>query len=535
MRREKRQQKNKVQPYALLAILTLLLPSYAFAQESGTISLSVSPTIFEMQASPEQVWPSTVRVINPNQFPLTIYATPVQFEPAGEGGGSTFTTIRELPDPAATLAGWITLGIDEVTIPPEQTAEVPFTINVPNDAPPGGHFAAILIGTRNLDEADAAAQVETAQVVTALVLLRVEGEVVEQASIRSFRATDGVVPRPKVNFELRVENSGNVHVQPQGEIKIYNMWGTERGVIPVNRTLLFGNVLPDSIRKYTFDWTGQWSLADIGRYRVEATVAYGDTGRKFMSSETHFWIIPFRELFILVTGVAGMIWLIAWGIKLYIRRMLTLSGVTPSAAPVRKVSRQRVSIVAPIESSILDLRNRLSQETSWLAHAKTCLSFAMYHKIFITAVVGAIVLVCGVWWFVSTITSNDQAYAVTVNNGQTTATTNSEQRIYEELRATTQEEELPTDQTLPAITIHNRSGQAGKAAKMRLLLEQSGYSVTSLETDPTTQAKRTVIVFESTAQSQAIALSKTLEGSLLSAAPIEESLASPIIIYVGEK
>ena len=31
-----------------------------------------------------------------------------------------------------------------------------------------------------------------------------------------------------------------MHIQPQGDIKIFNMWGQERGVIPVNRQTMFG-------------------------------------------------------------------------------------------------------------------------------------------------------------------------------------------------------------------------------------------------------------------------------------------------------
>ena len=72
--------------------------------------------------------------------------------------------------------------------------------------------------------------------------------------------------------------------------------GQERGIIPINQASQFGNVLPESIRKFTFTWKGEWSVSDIGRYTAMATLAYGSEERQFASAKTYFWVIPVKLL-----------------------------------------------------------------------------------------------------------------------------------------------------------------------------------------------------------------------------------------------
>src|SRR5690606_4502697 len=132
-----------------------------------------------------------------------------------------------------TLAEWIEITKDPVVLGPGQSAPVPFTVRVPENVSPGGHFAAIMVGTRP-PENSGEFQIKTSQIVTSLFFLRISGDVIENGMIREFRSTETFYSEPEVGFEVRFANKGNVHIQPQGEIKIKNMWGKERGTIPIN-------------------------------------------------------------------------------------------------------------------------------------------------------------------------------------------------------------------------------------------------------------------------------------------------------------
>ncbi|MCA9357663.1 LytR C-terminal domain-containing protein [Candidatus Kaiserbacteria bacterium] len=533
---------------------------FPFASEAadGSVTLSVSPTLYEMSADPMQVWTSNVRVINPNGFDLDVYARVVNFEAQDETGRASFLPVLDAATTENTLAEWVHLDQDSYTIPAGQTVEIPFQISIPKSAPPGGHFGAIMIGTRPLSNASGQSSVETSQVVTSLIFLRVTGDVVENGSIREFRSSKRLAEKPEMSFELRFENTGNVHVLPQGEIRIFNMWGHERGVIPVNRQTMFGNVLPNSVRKYSFSWSGEWSLADIGRYTAVATLAYGEDGRKFTDAETAFWVLPWKAVGSVLLLICSFFYFLTWAIKLYVRKMLKLAGVTSvmSEQPAEmhqqtKARKQvaeagntdtrhiltngkakRLSIVAPFEEGMLDLRSRFKNSVTWREYTKQAWFFITAYKTFFIAAVLFAVFVSLAFWFLDSV-KEERGFNITIDGIDQNITLSSEQMQYENMRkespATTQVKMKGT----PSITVINRSGVAGLAAEWRLRLEQEGYAVGELRNDLDAAESKTVIVYESSYTDEALVLSELLHGALLSANTNSDAKAEPLIIYIG--
>jgi len=519
--------KNKYRAVAvLITVAALVLPQLSLAQ--GSITLSVSPTLFDMTASPTQEWTSNVRVINANEVPLQIYTDVVNFSPSGEGGQGSLAPVLAEESDGATLAEWITIDEAERLIPAEQTVSIPFTINVPEDAPPGGHFAAILIGTRSFDGAGGAAQVETSQVVTALVFLRVAGDIDEAGQIRDFTTSRLISEAPAMDFSIRFENTGNVHLQPQGNITITNMWGRERGVLPINQNSQFGNVLPDSIRKYTFNWTGDWSFADIGRYKAVATLAYGDQARKFTDRTTTFWVIPWRALLLVLVIVGGLGWFVVWGIKLYIRRMLQLAGVTPELHrdSRHKSGRSGVSITAPIEEGILDLRSGLrSGEGSYL---QRLLAVAKSYKVFLLILGALVVFVALFVWYLILALSSDRGYEASYEqNGEMVPVEQSDQSADSEPSAPI------VVNTLPEVALVNRSGVAAADDDLAQRLQQQGYDVTFDSSTQTVIEDKTVIVYDPSLADQIVRLQTQVDGALLSAFNVDDPDEPMVTIYIG--
>lgn len=512
------------------------MPFAVSAQES--LTLSVSPTLFEMTANPSQNWKSSVRVINPNSYDINIYVDVLNFEAQGETGQVKFLPLFKKESSGHSLAEWIKPDVKEITIPAERTINVPFTISVPEDADPGGHFAAILIGTKSLDNGSGQTLVETSQVVTSLVFLRVTGDVDEQGDIREFRSLTSISEEPKMSFELRFENKGNVQILPQGEIQIFNMWGQERGVIPVNRQTMFGNILPKQIRKYEFSWSGEWSLADMGRYRAVATLAYGADSRQFSTSEAAFWVIPWKILLVVLTILAGFVASVTWAIKLYVRKMLTIVGVSPDAPATRSYpgrhSTKKVSVVAPLEEGMLDLRHRFRNSPTWTDKAGSIFTFVKQYRIFFATIMAVIIFIGVAIWYVESASVDKRAYEVTIQGATEDVVISSEQVEYDAKK----EEEVAQpatvpQKTTPPIIIVNQSGVNGLAAKLRLKLESDGYTIADLSNEFDTKRENTVIVYAPEYADDALELSRQIEGSLLSSftdAPED----APLTIYVGK-
>lgn len=493
-----------------------------------------------MSAEPGKVWNSTIRVINTNPFELELEASVVNFTPRDESGAATFLPLLDDEVASDTLAAWIDIGENKTfTVPAEQTVSLPLKIAVPVDAPPGGRYAAVLIGTKKVESGSGQSAVATSQVVSSLFFLRVAGDIEEKATIRSFRTTKTVLDKPDVAFELRIQNNGNVHIQPRGDIRIFNMWGQERGVIPVNRKSMFGNVLPSSVRKYTFGWTGEWSVSDIGRYRAEAVLSYGENGRQSLMAETHFWVIPWKPLLLVIGGLLSFIWLLSWAIRAYIRRMFALSGVTmgdpkQSLVRVNKVRRvnltktkRRISLTAPLQAGLLDLRGHMQRAKSLKARMVTLLQLAYKYRQPLTGVVLLVVGLCIMVWFIGNATTEGRDYKVRIGDEVDGVTLTADELQAERDGVTT----VPNNGV--SVVLVNRSGITGLAERESKALETAGYTVTDVRTDEATADSKTVIVYDPTFVSDALALSEFFNGALLSAYQGSADSNERIVVYLG--
>ncbi len=350
-----------------------LLPLPAVAQES--LSLTVTPPLFQVSLNPGEIWSTTVRVVNGGVVPVMLYADPVPFSPLGEAGRPRFDlTARagEGSDDRELLADWIETLEAPLEVRGEQTVEVPITIRVPADASPGGHYAAVLIGNR-APEAQGESTVSVASSIATLFLVTVAGDIDERARIRDFVSDERLYEKPEARFSLRFENQGNVHLMPQGVITIYNMFGKERGRVTFNEGEHFGNVLPGSIRKFSFSWKADSGVWDIGRYRAEAVLGYGREAKRFTQATTYFYVLPILPLAGALGGTLCFVLLLLWGVRAYIRRALLLETAhlvdRPVAEPVSvpivraHIALEPRTLLRPISEGMVDLR-RIARPTS---------------------------------------------------------------------------------------------------------------------------------------------------------------------------
>jgi len=530
---------------ASAALLLFCFSPIAYAQLSQ--SLSVTPPLFQTTLNPGQVWSSYVKVINPNTFPLSVYATPVNFEPSGEEGQGTFLPLVDQAVDKNSLAGWLTVPREEIVIPPEQSIEVPLVVSVPENAAPGGHFAAILIGTKP-PETDEVVALKTSQVVTSLFLVRISGDIVEHGSIREFSIEKALQDVPEADFTLRFENDGTVHLQPQGDITIYNMWGKERGFIPVNQKSNYGNVLPKSIRKFSFHWSGESSLTDIGRYKAIATLTYGSDARQSDSTIAYFWVIPVKGTLVTLGFIFGFIFFITWAVRRYIRRAMMLAGydsreqASKAVASTRAVKKPahvtRAELVLPIRKGVIDLRKSLVKPETSKSRASSFFVFMKNYRIFIVSL--CVVLICAstVVWYIGDVLTKERTYEVTLKKPDGSVTLSSEEVLHDRLSDASNIVIPSSDaEGVKKVRIINASGEPGTGARVALLLEQNGFAIDGISTDQDIRTK-SVVVYEQSELTSATAISSLFSGALLSSfTPDLEATSTdraPLLLIVGE-
>lgn len=310
-------------------------PHKVEAQQLGA-GIQIVPATIEDLAEPGETLDVELTITNLNSEDTQFFLYTREIKGVEDGGTPVFA------DPGAEVTGyeiteWIEFGTSSVVIPADSDFILPVRINVPVDATPGSHFGGIFVSREapRLRQIGAGVGYEVA----AIVSIRVAGDVVDDARIRSF-STDKLIHGSKdVTFITRVENQGNILIRPRGPLVITNMLGQEVETITVNDNL--AGVFPGTTREITADWSDE-SLG-FGRYEAILALAYdGDNGRKTINASLSFWVLPSQIIIpILVTSVVvgGLGYFL---LRLYVRN--TIARVSGGQRLVQQRYRRRTGM-----------------------------------------------------------------------------------------------------------------------------------------------------------------------------------------------
>lgn len=316
--------KKKLIKFIFIFCVSFLFVVPVFAQDS--VTLSITPPLIKNSMNPGDIWKSSVKVVNNNPDELTIYVEAVDFRGKQEDGVVEFleTPVKSTStdDIGPFLSQWIVLEEKEVVIPAFGSKEIPFIIDVPENASPGGHYAAILAGTKPPADGMNGSVIKVSSLLASLVLLNVKGDIEERGIIREFSSDKSFYDNANINLTVRFENLGNVHLQPLGEIKIFAPFNKLKQSITINHNSEFGNVLPQSIRKWNFNWTGEKNILEMGRYRADLILGYGEEGRQADNRSIYFWVIYPKPVLIAFAVTFLIILIIVLLIRFYIRRAI---------------------------------------------------------------------------------------------------------------------------------------------------------------------------------------------------------------------
>lgn len=281
-------------------------------------ALTVSPARIEVTGDPGQSLTGEIELYNEQQEERTFFSSFENFEPAGDSGAPRFIGA------SGDLATWMqTQG--SITLAAGERRVVPYSITIPSGAQPGGYFAAIFWGTQQ--PSGQSGEISIGGKIGILVLLRVSGDVAEEAGLADFAAQDGqkFFSSLPVTFTFRVNNAGGDRIVPKGEVRVKNIVG-EPVKLAFNEQQ--GSVLPGSTRKFEVIWqestqhasstsffgTAKKQLADFhfGFYTASVDLAW--EGDQTANASYSFCIVPWQLLLlvlliIVVIGFLGRIFL----------------------------------------------------------------------------------------------------------------------------------------------------------------------------------------------------------------------------------
>ena len=207
---------------ALIAVLSLWYVPHGDAHAQG-IGIKVQPSTIEERLDPGESMTGALTVTNENGGKQTYYIGTRNIVSQNEGGSPVFS---DIPSTDPMEAGsWIIPSLESVSLEVGESATIPYTITVPDNASPGSYFAAIFV-TREADEVTESGTGVGFQVAS-IAILRVNGSVVEGLTVNEFSTDRSAYKNRTVEFSARMTNTGTVHQRPLGIISVTDMLGNE--------------------------------------------------------------------------------------------------------------------------------------------------------------------------------------------------------------------------------------------------------------------------------------------------------------------
>jgi hypothetical protein len=304
---------------AAIVIGIVLPPAEAYAQATVTrppLSLTTSPLPLSVVTQPGKTVSADIRVKNNSTTPEKLKIELLKFGANGESGNPQLHE-RESKD---TYFDWVSFSEQTFTAEPNVWKTIKMTIKTP----PGsafGYYLAVLFSRASPDKPTGGASAVEGGVAS-LVLLDVEAPGAKrEAKVVNLTADRKVYEFLPANLNIRLRNSGNVHVSPSGSI-IVKHGGKQVGTMDFNTAR--GNILPSSNRVFESSWNDgfphyeektegtkktkvlKWDFGQLQKFRfghyTATLIAVYDDGQRDVPIEATvgFWVIPWRILGVLL-------------------------------------------------------------------------------------------------------------------------------------------------------------------------------------------------------------------------------------------
>lgn len=270
----------------------------------------VGPGRAEIEAKPGETVVTYISVANRVSDNRTFEIT-VEDVAGSEDGDSAAVLLGDEVGPY-TLKDYISFPEKTFTLNLGERARIPVTITIPKDAQPGGLYGSVLISTVRSDGGEVDGQMTRSPIVArigTLFFVTVPGEVVRSGEVKSLSLLNNKwwYEKGPISLTVAYENTGSVHLNPYGELRIKNFFGEEVGFVELEPWF----ALPKSIRSRDITWDREFLL---GRY--VATVAINRGYDDVVDTRSVvFWVLPWK----IVASVFLVIFILVFCLRFFFR------------------------------------------------------------------------------------------------------------------------------------------------------------------------------------------------------------------------
>lgn len=283
----------------LLALSTIyhLTSNISFAQVTQE-GLSAIPPRLEITVKADGTSTQTIKVRNESNKDKNISISISDFIVNDNIGTPSIVNATE-EDNRWAASNWIAVSPSSFKLKGGETKALSLIVTPPANALPGGHYAMVISIPDNEVSVTSSTGASVQTNVGTLVYITIPGNIKENAVIKKFSAGKFFEFGP-IDFSTTVQNLSDVHIKPAGNITITNMIGM-RSFVQFNKDGT--NIFPGKTRNFENQLNRKWLF---GRYKAELNFTYGTTGA-VATAAVFFWVIPWRFIILVATGLAIII------------------------------------------------------------------------------------------------------------------------------------------------------------------------------------------------------------------------------------
>jgi len=284
----------------------------AYAQED--VSVGVSPTFQNLKLQPGDKYNGELVTWNLSQEPAKYKILVKGFKQIDNTPGTAVLLSDEEEQKSLySASSWITVNKDSIELVPNKNEKILYEINVPKNATKGEYHAMIsLISENYVKSNDTATLTNVSSGMP--ILIRIGDNFVESAELLTFKTSKNIYEKPSVLFTTIINNTGDTHISPTGEIILTNIFNKEIARIKFNANSQ--SLLRDNTGNYTTQWTDKLITENkqlaVGPIKAELIVTYRELQPGFapLLAQTSFYIIPWKYILLFAITIALIVVLV---------------------------------------------------------------------------------------------------------------------------------------------------------------------------------------------------------------------------------
>jgi len=246
----------------LVALFTVGLVSSQISAADPEVreSITLSPTSVRVQLNPGESNSGELTVINDGEtnYDFVVYTRP--YSVADSQYTPDFTSYRSNTDAYA----WVRFDKVRYHLNPGESTKVPYTVQAPVKASPGGHYGVIFVETQPAADSSGGSSISRKKRVGALLYVTVKGEYNMKGSVVGVDVSPLQFRRPLV-ATLSVKNEGNSDFMTAVTYRVSDVFGNVKYESQKEYP-----IMPDTTRTIVLEWADSpW----FGVYKVAVSTS----------------------------------------------------------------------------------------------------------------------------------------------------------------------------------------------------------------------------------------------------------------------